>query len=387
MEKENILLHKLNADCLIEICKYLSFFEKTKFLGVCSYPQLQSCRSVIFKNYETMDVSKHEDIPSDCSREGIKNIYESLGGQVRILKSVPQNHLKDHLIAASLYLENLEELHLQSVQLKDFPQTVRFRFLKRLQLRHSSLDKKTLDMVPNISELSLYKTSEFDSCDEFTYLPNLQSVFISYCFKTNIVMETVSMNRSLKHFTYICHQHHELINFLLENNMKSLKYLYSNYLDYVFFDKFESLEFLIVISKNKRLSLKNLLEKGNLKVLDVGSCVDFADNASDFEACLLNNKNLIYLNLPLSYFNDKHLQQLGDKLNLKPIENFDIDFNENYRVKFVVSDKNLKYFEYSALTMSFFERMSEVANKFWERKSLLVAPDLLKLCKIVYEPI
>lgn len=394
MERNPNLHQTLNDDCLIQICKYLSLVDKVKFLTAC--PQLLSYKSVIYKDYKKMDLKKlieNKDIPKDCSKEDIENIYKSLGKQVRILKiSEPLlnqlNGPENHLISASIHSHYLQNIHLIRYAPPHLPRSVRFRDLRGFYLYAVHFCGDIFYMVPSITELYLNNVHYYRGESNYLLSPNclhkLKSISIENCTtKLHDLIKCVSIKRKLKHFTHI---NSGPINFPLEN-MKFLKYLYSDSLDNVPLSRFEYLEFLIVTSKNKAgLSLKGLLEKGKLKVLDVGECYDFKDNASDLEACILKNTNLKYLNLPLSYFNEEQLQHFCDQLNLKPIGTFDIDFDEDTRIKFVVSDKNFRYFEYPSIVMSLFERMSEVANNYWERKCLLVAPELLNLCTIVYQP-
>lgn len=389
MEENINLLQNLNVDCLIEICKYLPLDDKVNLCEVC--PQLESFKNSIFRKYTRLHLKKIENnkIPRNCRTEDIEKIYKCLGNILQMLKiSLEPNNIEHHLISASIYSQNLQRLVLFSYAPVYLPRSVRFRNLKRLDLYNITLSNYyVFYLVPNITELYLTKVnlpSKRQCLPSLNFMHELESIsFLACPSKPYDLLTYLSSELKLKYFTF-----RDSGTFYYQfESLKFLRYLLLDCFDNVPLDKFEFLEVLIIISKDgKLLSLKDLLNKKTLKVLDAGKCVGFKDSASELEICILNNPNLKYLNLHPDYFSEKVIQNICAKLNLKPIETyFDIKFDETTQVKFIVSNENLNYLEYPSKTKYLFERMSTVAN-YKLGKCLLVSSELFDLCKIIYVP-
>lgn len=414
--EENISLPILNDDCLLEICKYLPVLEKIHLVSeVC--PQLED---LIFRKYKKVDLFKwccDKEIPKFFKEKNFQKIYRNIGRYVEDISVYGEDHFISrrintslgpphiHLILASRCMPNLQKIELRGINYSCNQWLNYFRKMiglsshkKRLQremLRFKNL--KTLSLnecmdlpghlffnVSNISELTL-KSTDIVNVKCLRSLSNLEFLTIDNCDMPEPI-ELLKENSKLKGLTLLSNSHkkskYRSAEFLSAiTNLKSLIYLHADCLKNAVLEGLVSLKYLTV---NGYIPLlENILEKNQLKMLDIRCGRKIQNMEYELEELLVDCTNLKLLNLPSHMLRNLSIQHLYKKMHLKTFERLKIKCSENreYYLVFEVKKEFIEYFDTQFITKKIFQKMTN-ASIDKKRGLLLMDANLLNVCTI-----
>lgn len=394
MNENTTSISELNMDCLLEICTYLPYFDQINFMEVC--PSLQMSQDYLFKKYKTLDLCAwydNEEMPTPSVKD-FEEMYKVLQNYVKDLHIRGDNCPgKIHLTMASKYLKNLKGLYLYNLDFESI-ELEEFKNVKTFHATNCTLSPNFFSKVSNATEIKLIDPTDFIS--GLNLLKKLETMDIRYWgnFHTKLLTKCVENNPQLKHI--VLHPAHMLdfnsFNELLTKitSLKFLTYLgigsrIHSLFETIQFQEMESLTFLIVELKKVSPTIYRLLERNQLKFLDIAEWQSNDFDTSKLERHLLNCTNLKYLVLNPVCFDVEYLLKLKKKLKLISIDSIDTIYNDcEFLFEPLKLNEHLQSFDSPFIVKNLANNMNFYANRFYKQEMdwILISPDILNSFKL-----